>query len=36
MCEKDTKTKEKNQQLESASIIGKYASHYFMFEYLEF
>ena len=36
MCERDMETKEKTQQVDSASITGKYASHYFMFEYLEF
>ena len=36
MCEQDKETKEKTQQVENASITGKYASHYFTFEYLEF
>ena len=36
MCEQDTETKEKTQEVDSASIKGKYASHYFMFDYLEF
>ena len=36
LCEQDTETKEKTQQVDSALIIGKYSSHYFTFEYLEF
>ena len=36
MCDQYIETKEKNKQVYSASITGKYASHYSTFEYLEF